>query len=107
MMASTESTVVSSALTCRPHAMPTLSTACLNQCPRPRAPLCRLRLSLGQRSLQVVLNDATEGIDLLRSGRVTLGAAIGISGVVVASQGGKQAVEIQASSLSVVSGGAL
>jgi len=52
--------------------------------------------------VQIVLGDDTDGIELVRDGAVTLGAAVSIAGVVAASKGGKQAVEIQASKLSII-----
>ena len=51
---------------------------------------------------QVVVGDDTEGRELLASGKLTLGAALGVEGVVAESQGGKQAIEIKASVIRLV-----
>ena len=48
------------------------------------------------------MGDDTEGRELLASGKLTLGAALGVEGVVAESQGGKQAIEIKASVIRLV-----
>ena len=53
-------------------------------------------------SLQVVLVPDAEGYDLLASGRLATGAAVRVSGELVASKGGNQSVELKARSLELV-----
>ena len=54
--------------------------------------------------IQAVVTADADGADLLADGAVSTGAAVMIEGIVVESPGGKQAVEVKATSVSVVGG---
>lgn len=55
-------------------------------------------------SLQVVVEPTAQGYELLTDGAVNTGASVVVSGELAQSPGGKQAVELRASSLALVGG---
>lgn len=52
--------------------------------------------------LQVVVGDDAEGHSLIQDGQVTTGCSIAAFGELVESPGGKQAIELKASSLNLI-----